>query len=93
MGQVNNSIAKLAQNPAAQLARALGGPPYAMVVDQPYVAPVIERGVPGRKGYVAPSAGAPAFARRLTPIETAQVGVVWRICRRKVFLLNGASWD
>lgn len=50
--------------------------------------------VPGAAGESgAEDEGEPGGERALTPVETAQVGMVWRICRRMAHRASGQTWE
>ena len=37
--------------------------------------------------------GAAPDPRTLTPLETVQIGLMWRVARRIAFTMGGVSWD
>ena len=89
LGSLANSIPAMAQVPGDVLYRTCG---VALVITTQGVPGIAAVGSPGADGYVAEVPPLPECNRNLTPIEVAQVGSVWRICRRIVFMHNGKSW-
>ena len=89
-GALTNRFDFFASLPASVIARAVAAATIVTQQAAPAVAAVAAaQGQPG----VAAVAAVPEITRPLGPVESSQIGTMWRISRRTVLRRNGMAWE